>query len=77
MRGVATAVENPSRPPDGSVRWIQARSFPVEDSQGKLCRIVGIAEDITDRKKMLSKKQNRREQPQNLPTGPRANSWQI
>jgi signal transduction histidine kinase len=41
------------RRPDGSVRWIHARSFPVRDSQGKLGRIVGIAEDITDRKRAL------------------------
>ena len=53
LRGVATAMEYRMRRPDGSVRWIHARSFPVRDSQGKLGRIVGIAEDITDRKKAL------------------------
>lgn len=37
--------------PDGSVRWIDARSFPVRDEAGKLVRLVGIAEDITERKK--------------------------
>jgi diguanylate cyclase (GGDEF)-like protein/PAS domain S-box-containing protein len=36
--------------PDGSFRWIDARTFPVRDSQGKLSRIVGIAEDITVRR---------------------------
>ena len=53
LRGVETAMEYRMRRPDGSVRWIHARSFPVRDSQGKLGRIVGIAEDITDRKKAL------------------------
>ena len=53
MQGVATTMEYRLARPDGSVRWIHARSFPVEDSQGKLCRIVGIAEDITDRKRAL------------------------
>jgi two-component system, sensor histidine kinase and response regulator len=53
LRGVATAMEYRMRRPDGSVRWIYARSFPVRDSQGKLGRIVGIAEDITDRQKAL------------------------
>src|ERR1700730_10082045 len=53
LRGVATSMEYRMRRPDGSVRWIHARSFPVRDSQGKLGRIVGIAEDITDRKKAL------------------------
>ena len=36
--------------PDGSVRWIHARAFPVYDVQGNFGRIVGIAEDITKRK---------------------------
>jgi PAS domain S-box-containing protein len=53
MQGVATAMEYRLSQPDGSVRWIHARSFPVRDSEGKLGRIVGIAEDITDRKRAL------------------------
>ena len=36
--------------PDGSVRWIYSRCFPVHDPQGKLIRVVGIAEDMTERK---------------------------
>lgn len=36
--------------PDGSIRWIRDRGFPVHDQQGKLYRLVGIAEDITERK---------------------------
>jgi len=36
--------------PDGSHRWIDARSFPVRDEGGKFLRLVGIAEDITKRK---------------------------
>lgn len=36
--------------PDGSFRWIDARSFPVRDEAGKFVRLVGIAEDITRRK---------------------------
>jgi PAS domain S-box-containing protein len=37
--------------PDGSLRWIWDRAFPVYDAAGKLRRIVGIAEDITERKR--------------------------
>jgi PAS domain S-box-containing protein len=37
--------------PDGSVRWIFARAFPVRNEQGEIYRIAGIAEDITGRKK--------------------------
>jgi PAS domain S-box-containing protein len=36
--------------PDGEVRWIRDRAFPIRNSQQKLYRIVGIAEDITGRK---------------------------
>jgi PAS domain S-box-containing protein len=38
------------RTPDGQEKWIRSRSFPVRDSAGELTRIVGIAEEITDRK---------------------------
>jgi PAS domain S-box-containing protein len=36
--------------PDGLIRWIRDRAFPVRDAQGNLLRIAGIAEDITERK---------------------------
>jgi PAS domain S-box-containing protein len=39
--------------PDGAVRWIHDRAFPVYNTNsGKLYRVVGIAEDITDRKQV-------------------------
>ena len=37
--------------PDGSVRWLRDRAFPVHDAEGKPYRIAGIAEDITDRRR--------------------------
>jgi diguanylate cyclase (GGDEF)-like protein/PAS domain S-box-containing protein len=37
--------------PDGSVRWIEMRGFPVRDDAGKIVRITGVAEDITEGKK--------------------------
>jgi two-component system cell cycle sensor histidine kinase/response regulator CckA len=36
--------------PDGSVRWILDRGFPVQGENPDSHRIVGIAEDITERK---------------------------
>ncbi|MBI3838259.1 MAG: PAS domain-containing protein [Planctomycetia bacterium] len=36
--------------PDGSIRWIRSRAFPVYDMAGKVIRLAGIAEDITDSK---------------------------
>jgi PAS domain S-box-containing protein len=36
--------------PDGSVRWISDRGFPVRDAKGEVYRLAGIAEDITESK---------------------------
>ncbi len=36
--------------PDGSMRWIGSRVFPVHDDAGKIVRIAGVAKDITERK---------------------------
>ncbi|MBD1922960.1 PAS domain S-box protein [Microcoleus sp. FACHB-831] len=36
--------------PDGGQRWIRDRAFPVRNEHGQIYRIVGIAEDITQRK---------------------------
>ena len=38
--------------PDGSVRWIQARTFPICDAEGKAYRLAGIAEDVTSRREL-------------------------
>jgi len=39
--------------PDGSIRWIHARAFPVSDPAGNFIRVVGIAEDTTERRRVL------------------------
>ena len=36
--------------PDGSIRWMHDRAFPIRDASGQVYRVAGIAEDITDRK---------------------------
>ena len=33
------------------MRWIRDRAFPVRNAQGEVCRIAGLAEDITERKR--------------------------
>ncbi len=38
--------------PDGSIRWVRDRAFPVRDQAGQVYRIVGLAEDITKHKKV-------------------------
>jgi PAS domain S-box-containing protein len=39
--------------PDGSIRWIEDRAFPIRDASGSVYRIVGIADDITKRKQVM------------------------
>jgi PAS domain S-box-containing protein len=38
--------------PDGTVRWIRDRGYPVRNEEGEVHRIAGIAEDITEQKKV-------------------------
>ncbi len=44
--------------PDGCVRNVHARAFPVLDAEGKPSRIVGLAEDVTERKQAEELLQN-------------------
>ena len=55
LQGFPTETEYRITRPDGSTRWINARSFPVRDAQGKFVRVVGIAENITARKEATDK----------------------
>lgn len=36
--------------PDGTQRWIHDNAFPILDKKGKVYRLVGVAEDITEKK---------------------------
>ena len=36
--------------PDGTVRWVCSRGYPLRDRSGEVYRVVGTTEDITERK---------------------------
>lgn len=38
--------------PDGSIRWIWDRGVPIRNDRGEVYRVAGIAEDITERRKL-------------------------
>ncbi|TAJ10778.1 MAG: PAS domain S-box protein [Nitrospirae bacterium] len=38
--------------PDGSVRWIEDRAFPIREASGTIYRLIGIADDITEQKQL-------------------------
>jgi PAS domain S-box-containing protein len=40
------------RTPEGLEKWIRDRAFPIRDEGGQLIRVVGVAEDITERKRV-------------------------
>ena len=37
--------------PDGSIRWVLTRTFPVPNAEGKVYRVTGLSKDITERKR--------------------------
>ena len=53
LSGVQVETEFRVIRPDGDIRWIHARCFPVCDSEGKFLRTVGIAEDVTEQRRVL------------------------
>jgi PAS domain S-box-containing protein len=38
--------------PDGELRWVSVRAYPVRNDKGDIVRIAGLAEDITPQKKL-------------------------
>ena len=51
-RGIKTDTQYRISRPDGSIRWIWDRAFPVFDENEKLIRATGILADITEAKKV-------------------------
>ncbi|TAK60716.1 MAG: PAS domain S-box protein, partial [Bacteroidetes bacterium] len=44
--------------PDGGIRWIRDRAFPVQNEKGEVYRIAGVAEDITERIRLAEDRKN-------------------
>lgn len=54
IRDAATSFDEEYRivRPDGEVRWIRDRAFPVRDEDGEVYRVAGVAQDVTGSKRM-------------------------
>ena len=39
--------------PDGTIKWVWVRAFPICDDRGKVNRFVGIAEDVSERQEAI------------------------
>ncbi|WP_164103491.1 GAF domain-containing protein [Candidatus Laterigemmans baculatus] len=50
IRGEQSSLEYRLVRPDGTIRWMWDRAFPIEDESGKIYRVAGITEDATQRK---------------------------
>ena len=48
--------------PDGEIRWIRDRAFPIRDDEGQIYRIAGIAEDMTEHKQSEARLQQTNDQ---------------
>ena len=46
---------------DGELRWIHTRAFPIRDGRGRLVRIAGFAEDVTDARRVAELKRLKEE----------------
>jgi len=51
VRGEPAEAEFRIRTPEGREKWILDRAFPIRDQGGQLIRVVGVSEDITERKR--------------------------
>ncbi len=56
LRGEPTQVEYRISRPNGTIRTIHDRSFPVFDAKGQLLRVIGVATDITEQKQAESER---------------------
>ncbi|HVF91668.1 MAG TPA: PAS domain-containing protein, partial [Blastocatellia bacterium] len=59
-RGEATDEQYRVITPDGQARSIRDRGFPIRDASGKVYRVTGIAENVTERERLLAKEQEAR-----------------
>jgi PAS domain S-box-containing protein len=54
------------RRPDGAVRWIRLRGFPIRENSGRVHRVAGIAADVTARKQTAESLQRSHQQMRSL-----------
>jgi PAS domain S-box-containing protein len=62
--------------PEGDLRWIRARTYPVYDSGGRMIRTVGIATDITERVQNRKKLEKEHHRLESILTGTQAGTWE-
>ena len=61
--------------PDGSIRWVRDRAFPVRNTRGEVVRVAGIAEDVTREKRSDDALHNRERELREAQRLARVGSW--
>ncbi|MDZ7963613.1 MAG: PAS domain-containing protein [Nostoc sp. DedSLP03] len=61
--------------PNGNIRWVHDRCFPLRDETGEIYRFAGIAEDISDRKQAEQALRNSEERLQMALEGSGGGLW--
>jgi PAS domain S-box-containing protein len=51
LRGESVVSEYRIRTPQGELKWVRDRAFPIRGDDGRIYRVAGIAEDITEMKR--------------------------
>ncbi|MDK1028238.1 MAG: PAS domain-containing protein [Anaerolineae bacterium] len=62
--------------PDGSIRWVRDRHYPVSDENGKVFRVAGIIQDITARKQAEDALNEERWRLENILRGTNVGTWE-
>jgi PAS domain S-box-containing protein len=63
--------------PDGNIRWIEDRAFPIRDENGNVYRIAGLATDITHRKHIENRLKQQESQLRQAARIARLGSWSL
>lgn len=50
----------------GEIRWIHDKAFPIKNQAGEIYRVVGFAQDITEKKELLNELENEKEKSERL-----------
>lgn len=52
--------------PSGEIRWIHDKAFPIKNEAGEIYRVVGVAQDITENKKLIESLKEEQEKTEYL-----------
>ncbi len=47
--------------PDGTVRWVHDRAYPIRDARGEITRVVGLCDDITEKRALIEEAERARQ----------------